>query len=644
MTRRRRQLHLTPAAAARQREASAAALVAEAAEEAERTGDLSRLRKVAAVRGLATDALRARLWPLLAGVPPSPGASPAAIAAAAAAPLLADAADDNANNSHSGGGGRTPSPSAARPSDDGSPELWTYLSAAASARAKGHRDALVVACDVERSLWRLCGDGERPARRAALARVLGALLATEGGEEGEATAGGRGAANGAQEQQQGEAGRDGGAPQPSAAEAAANGDDGPRVRPAPRPSSSSPAKDDAAATKEPPPDGDDGPVRYYQGLHDVASVLVVVLRGDELAAYRVLRRLSRCHLRDATRPSLDAVVELLTRLLPPLVRAADPELATALERAAVPPFYALSWALTWFAHGARDARGAARLFDLFLSSHPSMPLYVGAAAMRANRAALLRAAREGEAEGEAMPRLHTALVNMDALAAGGGGGAERADRLACEALELFSRLPPEAALAADAARAAADSAAAGRGKGSRGAVLPPRAWPPPRAARLRLAVTPRAYLSAPGGAWRVPPPQDGAGGGGGGGGGRGGGGGEGGGGAAALLGAWTARQVEAFLDAVARLAAPAPQQQQQQPMEQQKHKQKQQLALRRRPGAAASEDGRAFAALLPALLRPLPPALRPVAAYAMSGFVLLAAVLAGLGGRGAAVALGGMRF
>ncbi len=40
------------------------------------------------------------------------------------------------------------------------------------------------------------------------------------------------------------------------------------------------------------------------------------------------------------------VLELLYALL----RAADPELSAVLAGASVPPFFALSWLITWFAH------------------------------------------------------------------------------------------------------------------------------------------------------------------------------------------------------------------------------------------------------------------------------------------------------
>jgi hypothetical protein len=56
------------------------------------------------------------------------------------------------------------------------------------------------------------------------------------------------------------------------------------------------------------------PCRAAQGLHDVASVLLFVC--GERAAYRMLAYLVTCHVRDCTRPSVDAAVEVLALLYP----------------------------------------------------------------------------------------------------------------------------------------------------------------------------------------------------------------------------------------------------------------------------------------------------------------------------------------
>jgi hypothetical protein len=58
----------------------------------------------------------------------------------------------------------------------------------------------------------------------------------------------------------------------------------------------------------------DGEVYYYQGLNDIASVLLFV--AGERDAFTMLKCMARCQLRDCTRSSLDAVLELLHLLLP----------------------------------------------------------------------------------------------------------------------------------------------------------------------------------------------------------------------------------------------------------------------------------------------------------------------------------------
>ncbi len=143
---------------------------------------------------------------------------------------------------------------------------------------------------------------------------------------------------------------------------------------------------------------------YYQGLHDVASVLLLV--AGESAAGAMLEQLALNHLRDCTRATLEPVTELLN-LLFPLIQRCDPELAAFLQRSGVLPFFALSWLLTWHAHQAGVA-SAARLFDLFIASNPIMPLYVGAAALLEERRAVLAMPCDGA-------ELHRFLTGLDVL-------------------------------------------------------------------------------------------------------------------------------------------------------------------------------------------------------------------------------------
>ncbi|KAL6751264.1 rab-GTPase-TBC domain-containing protein [Haematococcus lacustris] len=215
----------------------------------------------------------------------------------------------------------------------------------------GHRDRQVVVVDVARSLWALmpdASDEEREAKRAQLSRLLNAVLL-------------------------------------------------------PSPLLNCRPLSPLYFTHVKPTPCLPGSVYYYQGLHDVASVLLLVL-GSEAAAFPVLQQLVGNQLRDATRASLDAVMELLD-LTFPLLEECDPQLASVMKGAELPPFFALSWTITWWAHDVPRLQDVARLFDLFLAAHPCMPLYLGVAAMCCMRSQLLGL--------EEMPLLHTALVNLE---------------------------------------------------------------------------------------------------------------------------------------------------------------------------------------------------------------------------------------
>jgi hypothetical protein len=57
--------------------------------------------------------------------------------------------------------------------------------------------------------------------------------------------------------------------------------------------------------------------------------------------------------------------------------------------AQLPPFFALSWFMTWFSHDFNAVSAIARMFDFFLSSHPLMPVYASCAAIHLMRDDLL---------------------------------------------------------------------------------------------------------------------------------------------------------------------------------------------------------------------------------------------------------------
>lgn len=115
-----------------------------------------------------------------------------------------------------------------------------------------------------------------------------------------------------------------------------------------------------------------------QGLHEIAGVLL--LQVGQNVSYHLLAQLAQGHLRDSTRQTLDAVIESL-QLLYSILRAADAELADHIIATGIEPFFAISWVITWFAHHVSPDL-VARLFDLFIASHPLMPVYLYVEGMR----------------------------------------------------------------------------------------------------------------------------------------------------------------------------------------------------------------------------------------------------------------------
>lgn len=119
-----------------------------------------------------------------------------------------------------------------------------------------------------------------------------------------------------------------------------------------------------------------------QGMHDIASVLLLVL-NDERKAYFVLERLCLFHIRDACAKDLGEIKSVLY-LLFPLLRLVDVQVYDFILRShrdadlTMHPVFALPWILTLYSHTLDQLATIARLMDFFIVSHPLMPLYFAA--------------------------------------------------------------------------------------------------------------------------------------------------------------------------------------------------------------------------------------------------------------------------
>lgn len=176
---------------------------------------------------------------------------------------------------------------------------------------------------------------------------------------------------------------------------------------------------------------------YFQGYHDLAACLLLVMGRSR--ATRALQHLSLFYIRDAMQSSLEPVMRQLD-LIPILLRLADRDLYGFLKQCEVPPYYALSWVLTWGTHNVMNLELAARLVEYVLASHPSMPIYIAAALTLNFRAEIISLEPD-------YALVHTSLSKLfGRLVVGDTPGSGEVATLGVEVLlgkagELFRRYP-----------------------------------------------------------------------------------------------------------------------------------------------------------------------------------------------------------
>lgn len=165
---------------------------------------------------------------------------------------------------------------------------------------------------------------------------------------------------------------------------------------------------------------------YFQGYHDICQVFLLVLPRPIRSP--AVARLSALRIRDFMLPNLSAAISQL-RLIPEILRAADPALAAHLPLTS-DPFFALSGTLTMYAHDVQSLSEITRLFDVLLAAEPVFSVYLFAQIVIGRRAELFDLPR-GEPE-----ILHSVLSKLPQPLG--------ADALVVDARALLAAHPPEA--------------------------------------------------------------------------------------------------------------------------------------------------------------------------------------------------------
>ncbi|CRG90276.1 Protein YIP5 [Talaromyces islandicus] len=123
---------------------------------------------------------------------------------------------------------------------------------------------------------------------------------------------------------------------------------------------------------------------YFQGYHDIAQVLLLVL-GPQIAR-NVCARVSLLRIRDYMLPSLTPAFKHLN-LIPAILESVDSRVRRHLS--GTQPFFALAAALTLYAHDIEEYDDIVRLYDFLLAHEPVVAIYLFAAIVLKRKKELL---------------------------------------------------------------------------------------------------------------------------------------------------------------------------------------------------------------------------------------------------------------
>lgn len=155
---------------------------------------------------------------------------------------------------------------------------------------------------------------------------------------------------------------------------------------------------------------------YFPGMHNIVAPILITLKSPSLTSL-MIKQLAQYHLKDAMAQTYEDIQATIRSMLFPLVEHFDKPLHDLLLEFGVndPCSFALRWVLSWFASDIPDYEVICRLFDAFLVSHYTFPIYTAVAVLtfEPNRAKIEDAVRKGGAGllGEILFNLPKSMAN-----------------------------------------------------------------------------------------------------------------------------------------------------------------------------------------------------------------------------------------
>lgn len=126
---------------------------------------------------------------------------------------------------------------------------------------------------------------------------------------------------------------------------------------------------------------------YYQGYHDICITFLLIL-GEE-NAFHVVNAISQSHLKLFMSKTIDKTIDAMDYIFI-IIHKECPELGKFLEKSEVGNIFALSWIITWFSHVLQNYKLVGRLFDLFLTSHSFLPIFLTSAIVLYKKESILK--------------------------------------------------------------------------------------------------------------------------------------------------------------------------------------------------------------------------------------------------------------
>jgi len=107
---------------------------------------------------------------------------------------------------------------------------------------------------------------------------------------------------------------------------------------------------------------------YFQGLHDIASILILVL--GETGAYYALTYLCKSSISLWVQKDIRSITDKVLVYVFPLLSLCDHKLYEKFQEVEALPLFCFGWILTWFTHDVEDPLAGYKLVDTLIMCEP----------------------------------------------------------------------------------------------------------------------------------------------------------------------------------------------------------------------------------------------------------------------------------